>query len=77
MSFLEISDINRLPYGDPDFANIREKGKIYVDKTKLIYKIAGQYTPIFFSRPSGFGKSLLVNTLHCLFFNWIKIFQRT
>ena len=75
MSFLEISDINRLPYGDPNFVNIRETGSIYVDKTKLIYKIASQRAPIFFSRPRRFGKSLLVNTLHALFSTGLKYFK--
>ena len=75
MSFSEISDINRLPYGDPNFANIQGKGKIYVDKTKLIYKIASQDAPIFFSRPRRFGKSLLVNTLHALFSTGLKYFK--
>ena len=75
MSFSEISDINRLPYGDPDFANIREIGSIYVDKTKLIYEIASQRAPLFFSRPRRFGKSLLVNTLHSLFSTGLKYFK--
>ncbi|MBQ7457226.1 MAG: AAA family ATPase [Desulfovibrio sp.] len=75
MSFSAIADINRIPYGDPHFANIRERGSIYVDKTKLIYKIASQCAPLFFSRPRRFGKSLLINTLHCLFSSGLKYFQ--
>lgn len=67
-------DIRRLPLGRSGFSNLRKLGKIYVDKTKLIYKIAEQDTPIFFSRPRRFGKSLLINTLHSLFENGIQDF---
>ena len=70
----EVIDINRIPYGNPEFSDIRERNKIYVDKTELIYKIAHQDSPIFFSRPRRFGKSLLVNTLHSLFENGLKYF---
>ncbi|MBQ7608918.1 MAG: AAA family ATPase [Desulfovibrionaceae bacterium] len=69
-------DNNRSPLGLLNFSNIREKNKIYVDKTKLIYRIASQDTPIFFSRPRRFGKSLLVNTISCLFENGLQYFQR-
>ncbi len=49
-----------LPLGNPDFSAIRDANMIYVDKTKIIENIASQTTPIFFSRPRRFGKSLLV-----------------
>ena len=61
------ADPKRLPYGNPSFLDIREQKKIYVDKTTLIYEMASQDAPIFFSRPRRFGKSLLVNTLASLF----------
>ena len=75
MPISEDVDVNLLPYGNPDFSDIREKNKIYVDKTALIYKIACQDTPIFFSRPRRFGKSLLINTLSNLFTDGLKNFK--
>ncbi|MBQ9536788.1 MAG: AAA family ATPase [Desulfovibrionaceae bacterium] len=48
---------------------------IYVDKTALICEIAQQRTPIFFSRPRRFGKSLLINTLSSLFADGLKYFH--
>ena len=70
-----ICDMNRLPLGRLGFSNIRKLGKIYVDKTKLISKIAEQYTPLFLSRPRRFGKSLLINTLHSLFEKGLEDFH--
>ena len=75
MSNGEICDTNRLPLGLSEFSNIREKNKIYVDKTKLIYKIARQDSPVFIVRPRRFGKSLLINTLACLFSNGLEYFK--
>ena len=75
MSHNEICDINRLPIGLLEFSNLRKKNKIYVDKTDLIYKIASQDAPIFFSRPRRFGKSLLINTLSCLFKKGVEYFH--
>ena len=68
-------DIARLPLGRTGFSDIRKKGKIYVDKTALIAKIARQDNPLFLSRPRRFGKSLLVNTLHSLFANGLVDFK--
>ena len=71
----EICDTNRLSLGLLDFSNLIESKMIYVDKTRLIFKIASQRTPIFFSRPRRFGKSLLVNTLSCLFAKGLDYFH--
>ena len=67
MSKNTICDPDLLPVGLQGFANIIKSHMLYVDKTDLIFKIAKQRSPIFFSRPRRFGKSLLVNTLSCLF----------
>ena len=75
MSFLSEYDPNRLPLGNPEFSDIREEKMIYVDKTDIIYKIAIQRSPIFFSRPRRFGKSLLINTLWSLFSNGLRCFH--
>lgn len=71
----EICDTNRLPLGQSGFSNIRNRGKIYVDKTKIISKIAEQDTPLFLSRPRRFGKSLLINTLQSLFEKGLEDFH--
>ncbi|MFY0992466.1 ATP-binding protein [Halomonas sp. C05BenzN] len=57
----------KLPIGIQTFADIREDGYYYVDKTLHIHRLieAGKY--YFLSRPRRFGKSLLVDTLRCLF----------
>lgn len=68
-------DFNRLPLGNAEFVDIREKNKVYVDKTDLIYKIARYDTPVFLSRPRRFGKSLLINTLSSLFTNGTEYFH--
>ena len=75
MSNFQPVDLNRLPYGNQEFSDLREQNMIYVDKTALIYQIASQRSPIFFSRPRRFGKSLLINTLASLFANGLKYFQ--
>jgi len=59
-----------LPIGIQNFAQIRENGAIYVDKTARIHQLLsgsmpGQ--PFFLSRPRRFGKSLLCSTLSALF----------
>ena len=69
------SACNPLPYGNPEFSDIREQNMIYVDKTELIAEIASQRVPIFLSRPRRFGKSLLINTLHYLFSNGLEYFH--
>ena len=48
---------------------------IYVDKTGLIATIAKERVPIFFSRPRRFGKTLLINTMHCLFETGLQYFH--
>ena len=75
MSNFETSSIKRLPYGNPEFSDIREQNMIYVDKTRLIAEIALQKVPIFISRPRRFGKSLLINTLSSLFKDGLKYFH--
>ncbi|MCG5512754.1 ATP-binding protein [Ectothiorhodospira shaposhnikovii] len=56
-----------LPIGIQSFEKLRKGHYYYVDKTPLIEsmaKIGGYY---FLSRPRRFGKSLLLDTLRCLF----------
>ena len=49
--------------GIADFENVRQDGRIYVDKTDLIYRLTKESRFVFLSRPRRFGKSLLCSTL--------------
>lgn len=57
----------RLPIGIQTFSEIREGGYYYVDKTPHIERLVTQNKYYFLSRPRRFGKSLLLDTLRCLF----------
>jgi hypothetical protein len=52
-----------LPLGITDFAEIRQYGCFYADKTRLLYELVRRPAPYFLSRPRRFGKSLVVNAL--------------
>jgi len=57
-----------LPIGIQDFADIRERGFVYVDKTARIHElITGSGKAFFLSRPRRFGKSVLCSTLKAIF----------
>ncbi len=61
------ASLQKLPIGIQTFSRIREGDFVYIDKTPMIAEMvhgAGRY---FLSRPRRFGKSLLVDTLRCLF----------
>ena len=53
--------------GIADFERIRQDGRVYVDKTDLIYKLSHESQFVFLSRPRRFGKSLLCSTLKYYF----------
>ncbi len=53
--------------GIDDFERVRQDGRIYVDKTKLIYQLEHESQFVFLSRPRRFGKSLLCSTLKYYF----------
>lgn len=59
--------INRYPIGEPTFEKIRLGGRVYVDKTDLIYRLIHESDFNFLSRPRRFGKSLLLSTLKSFF----------
>ncbi|MCG5511129.1 ATP-binding protein [Ectothiorhodospira lacustris] len=64
-----------LPIGIQSFEKLRKSHYYYVDKTPLIEsmaKIGGYY---FLSRPRRFGKSLLLDTLRCLFEGQQALFE--
>ena len=62
-----MAELKLFPIGMQDFAQIRNNGYYYVDKTDLVYKMTHTNRVYFMSRPRRFGKSLLVSTLQCYF----------
>lgn len=51
-----------IPYAVANYADMRDRGYYYVDKTEYISRLEGYNAPVFL-RPRRFGKSLLVSTL--------------
>ncbi len=63
------------PIGQQDFASIRRREFVYVDKTDLVYDMVNDGTYYFLSRPRRFGKSLLLSTLEYYFQGRKELFQ--
>ena len=57
----------RYPVDTDQFQQIREDGKVYVDKTDLMFDLVDRYKYVFLARPRRFGKSLLCNTFKAYF----------
>ena len=57
----------KLPIGIQTFAQIRQEGYYYVDKTPYILRLIDEGKYYFLSRPRRFGKSLLIDTIAELF----------
>lgn len=55
------------PIGQQYFEGIRKEGKVYVDKTEIIYRLINKNKYVFLSRPRRFGKSLLLSTIQAYF----------
>lgn len=55
------------PIGVQNFAEIREGGFVYIDKTEFIHKLVSSGKYFFLSRPRRFGKSLLISTIEAFF----------
>lgn len=64
-----------LPFGISSFGNIRLSGRIYVDKTDLIFSMVEKHSRVLLTRPRRFGKSLLVSALNSLFRSGVQDFQ--
>ncbi len=73
--------LKSLPIGMSDFAEIRQGGAIYVDKTKHIYELVKlseeglKPPPYFLARPRRFGKSLTLSTIKYLFEGRRELFE--
>ena len=53
----------KYPIGLQSLREIREGGFLYIDKTEIIHRLVDSGKYYFLSRPRGFGKSLLVDTI--------------
>ena len=67
-TFLQLH--NQLPVGNL-FSVIRDTGRIYVDKTSYLYKLATSDQPWLLTRPRRFGKSTLVSAFEELFLHGV------
>ncbi len=64
-----------LSLGTSDFAVLRMRGQVYVDKTEHIHRLASRPGPFLFTRPRRFGKSLLISTFESLFKYGLRDFR--
>ena len=65
----------KYPVGMQNFADIRRRGFVYVDKTDLVYTLQDECKYVFLSRPRRFGKSLLSSTIHSFFDGDRELFE--
>ena len=64
------------PIGLQTFERIRQENRLYIDKTKYVYRLTHtSNTFVFLSRPRRFGKSLLVSTLESYFEGKKELFE--
>ena len=65
------------PVDTDQFQQIREDGKVYVDKTCMVYDLVNvkKYKYVFLARPRRFGKSLLCNTFKAYFQGKKQLFE--
>lgn len=60
-------NLTQMPIGISDFATIRRKGLVYIDKTKFVHVLEGLSPHSFVIRPHGFGRSLMVSMLEAYY----------
>ena len=65
----------KYPVDTDQFQRIREDGKVYVDKTGMMYSLVNKYQYVFLARPRRFGKSLLCNTFKAYFQGQKELFE--
>ena len=65
----------KLPIGVQSFKDLREKGFLYVDKTKYLFQLIDNSKVYFLSRPRRFGKSLFLSTLAAYFRGQKELFK--
>ncbi len=64
-----------LPIGIQDFAELRNGGYLYVDKTQPIQRLLTASKYYFLSRPRRFGKSLTLSTIKYIYQGKRELFQ--
>ncbi len=75
-ALLSDDDMKRLPLGMQSFSAMRKDGVIYVDKTKMIRRLAMiEGPPVYLTRPRRFGKSLLASAFKALFSRGLRDFK--
>ena len=75
-AILSDDDMKRLPLMVNSFSAMRNDGVIYVDKTKMIRRLAWiEGPPVYITRPRRFGKSLLASTFKALFSGGLRDFK--
>ena len=62
-----MNQLRDLPIGVQDFAKLRERDLLYVDKTQYVANLLLGGGVYFLSRPRRFGKSLFLSTLAAYF----------
>ena len=67
--------MQKYPIGIQTFADIREDGYLYVDKTEYISRLINGSKYYFLSRPRRFGKSVLISTLKSAFLGRQDLFK--
>ncbi|MEA1911714.1 MAG: ATP-binding protein [Spirochaetota bacterium] len=65
----------RLPIGIDTFEKLITGNHVYIDKTKIALELINSSPYYFLSRPRRFGKSLFIDTLHCLFEGRKELFK--
>lgn len=65
----------KYPVDTDQFQEIRKQGKLYVDKTGMMYDLVNRYKYVFLARPRRFGKSLLCNTFKAYFLGQKELFD--
>ncbi|MBX7242791.1 MAG: AAA family ATPase [Bacteroidia bacterium] len=65
----------KYPIGLQSFAEVREGGYVYIDKTDLIHTLISERKYVFLSRPRRFGKSLLISTIKAIFEGRKELFE--
>lgn len=67
--------MRKYPIGIQTFADIRNDGYMYIDKTHYVELLVKSGKYYFFSRPRRFGKSLLISTLQSYFEGKRELFK--
>ncbi|MDE7081119.1 MAG: ATP-binding protein [Muribaculaceae bacterium] len=66
--------MRRYPIGIQTFADIRNGGYVYVDKTEYVWRLRQEGKYYILSRPRRFGKSLLLSTLEAFYLGRRELF---